>query len=152
MRALWAVLLVACSSPSPIAPSADAGTPPVVEDDAAVPEVDAGGPLECTEALSSIPTGTACDGGFLYVSYGGRCPRGEVGTCTVLKVDSIENQAEACCAKLACVQETYSGSPGRCAEDFDGGKWTRWRCPDGKTPAGTCKPVAAGANTFCCED
>lgn len=141
-----ALVLVGCSSPVQEASPPDASPP--VEDDAGAPfEPDAA--MECTPASSSLPYGKACDGGYVYGSYGGRCPRGDVGACRVLREDGIGNYAEACCERLACVRvDAPTGD--QCRAKHDGGAWEGWTCPAGATAPKGCVPLTAGSKDMCC--
>lgn len=148
MRILWAVVIVGCSSTETATPR-DAGSPPppdaTVEDDAAVD--DAGTPIPCTEAQAGFATGAKCDGGYVYSVYGGTCPAGEMGACTVLKADSIGNYAEACCEKLACAR-AEAPTTLQCARKYDSGSRRGWICPKGQKPPGTCEPL--NGDDYCC--
>lgn len=143
-----ALVLVGCSSPATEAPSrSDAAA--VAEEDAGL-ELDAGADaLPCTPAPASLPYGTACDGGYLYGSYGGTCPRGDVGTCTVLSADAIGNYAEACCERLACVRVDHPTGD-QCVREHDSGAWEGWACPAGVAAPAGCEPLAPGSRDVCC--
>jgi hypothetical protein len=151
MRWLPLVALVGCSSPPPavveLEPT-DSGA--VVEPDAE--PSDAGAPRgeACIEAQATVVLETPCDGGgFLYGSYGGTCPAGDVGKCRVIFADGIGNYAEACCEHLACVR-TRAALDQQCDKAFDGGLPDGWNCPDDQGPPDGCKPKFPGARDYCC--
>jgi hypothetical protein len=157
-----AVVLGGCAVPEPSSAEPDGG-PPVV-DAAVVDPVDAGeageaGPV-CTDENrgdSCVSVAEPCAGGFRYGCYGGRCPTGDVGACTVLSENTTTSRyTETCCEKAACTRGVQIGR--QCAERFDGGLTVGWHCPGGVQPPakgcqinGTPAPPKGAPTEYCCE-
>lgn len=158
MRILVVVLLAGCSTASVSVDRPDAAAP---VEDADVPDApeDTGVPTVCTSANRSescVALETACDGGVRYGCYGGTCPSGDAGACSIISENTTTTRyTETCCERSACTRGVLIGQ--QCAER-DAARKRGWICPGGlKPPDADCTgngaplPAPGERGEYCCK-